>query len=246
MVVPGRAGSSWTSAGCSAAASAMSAARSPTGRPSSTSRVCSTKGSRTRSGMPEPILVRQLGQVRHRVVAHLGHRRVAGLAERHQPHRAGALLADAEGQHGPPVDQLQPLAGALVDRHRRPDVGPLLEQPTHADVGAAVLLVGDREEPQVAAGPEALPGQRRHRDRPGRDLVLHVDGAAAPQPAVVVEHRLERRVGPLLAVDRHHVGVADEGQRRCVRVGAGDPCHQVGARRAPGPPARPRCRARHR
>ena len=77
---------------------------------------------------------------------------------------------------------------------------------------AAVLLVGDRDEPQVAAGAEALPRELGHRDRSGRHLVLHVDRAATEEVAVVVDHRLERRVGPVAGVGRHHVGVADEGE----------------------------------
>jgi hypothetical protein len=101
---------------------------------------------------------------------------------------------------------------AFVDRHRRPDVGSLLEQPAHPDVRDPVLLVGDGHEPQVAARAEALAREVGHRDRPGRDLVLHVDRAPAVEVAVVVDHRLEGRVGPLLALDRHHVGVADERQ----------------------------------
>ena len=210
IVVPGSDGSSWPSAGCSAAASATSAPRSPTGRPSSTSRVWSTTGSWTGVGHPGPDPGEQRRQVGDRVVADPGHRGVAGLAERDQPDRAGALLADRE-RRAPPGRRrsAQPGTAALVDRHRRPDVGPLLQQPAHADVRAAVLLVGDRDEPQVAPRPEALPRQRRHRDRPRRDLVLHVDGAAAPA-ASRRRRRPPRRAGASTPGRRR-------GPRRCGR-----------------------------
>ncbi len=176
----------------------------------------------------------QLGEHGHRVAAQGRHRCVAGLAQRDQVDRERPLLADREGQRRTAVAEGEALAAALVDRHRRPDVGPVLEQPAHADVGGAVLLVGDRDEPQVAARPEPLPGQLRHRDGPGRDLVLHVDRAPAVEVAVVVDDRLERRVGPVAGVGRHDVGVTHERQRRRVRVGAGDPGHEVGPLRLPG------------
>ena len=170
----------------------------------------------------------QVGQDRHGVVAQLGHRGVARLADRDQPNRAGAFLADGEGQRLPAVGERQPGAGALVDREVGPDVGALLEQPAHADVGPAVLLVGHRDEPQVAARPEALASQPRHRDRAGGDLVLHVDRTAAVEEAVVVDDGAERVVEPVLPVDGDDVGVADEGERGCGRVGAGDPRDDVG------------------
>jgi hypothetical protein len=128
-----------------------------------------------------------------------------------------------------------------------PDVGALLEQPAHPDVGEPVLLVGDRQQPQVAPRAEPAPGELRHRDGAGRHLVLHVDGAAAPQPPVVVDDGLERRVRPVAGVARHDVGVPDERQRlrarlvgraslvgrvslvgRACRDHPRHPCHQVG------------------
>ena len=49
------------------------------------------------------------------------------------------------------------------------------------------------------------PSQLGHRDRAGRDLVLHVDRAPAPQPAALVDDRGERRMGPVARVGRDHV-----------------------------------------
>ena len=186
----------------------------------------------------------QLGEVRHRVVADLGHRGVAGLADRHHPHRAGALLADRERQRDPAVGQRQPLPGALVDRHRGPDVGPVPEQPAHADVGDPVLLVGDRDEPQVAARPEARPGRgvpwrppgRRPRSscrsRPGRRgsrrrrRPPRTAGASSPGPRPA-----PRRCG------RRTPATARPGRCR----GSSPRCWRGRAR---GPPARPRRRRR--
>jgi hypothetical protein len=117
---------------------------------------------------------------------------------------------------------------------RRPDVRPLLEQPAHPDVGEPVLLVGHRDEPQVATRPEAAARELGHRDGPGGHLVLHVDGAAAPEPSVVVDHAREGRMGPVARVARHHVGVPDQGQALRTSVRARDPRHDVGPVGLPG------------
>ena len=81
-----------------------------------------------------------------------------------------------------PSDERQPLAAALVDAVGGPDVGALLEQPAHADVGEAVLLVGDREEPQVAAraGSRSAPARpSRPRARPPRSSCRRRRGPTA-------------------------------------------------------------------
>ena len=65
----------------------------------------------------------------------------------------------------------------------RDQVGVVLGQPPGA-VGAAGLLVGDGEEDEVAAGPEARRGQMRHRHGHRRGEVQHVDRAATPDLAV--------------------------------------------------------------
>ena len=85
------------------------------------------------------------------------------------------------------------------------------DQPAHADLLDAVLLVALRDEQQVATRPEAGARQLGQRDRPVGDLVLHVDRAAAPQVAVVVDVRRERRVRPVARVGRHDVACARAG-----------------------------------
>ena len=185
-----------------------------------------------RVGEPAPHPAQQLGQQRHRVAALLGHRGVRRLADRGDPRRVGALVADRDAHHGATVGELQPQPVALVQRVVRPDVGAVLEQPAHADVGRAVLLVGDGEQPQVTTRAEARAGQPGHRDHPGRELVLHVHGAPAVEVAVV-DDRVEGRVGPVARVGRHHVEVPDEGQRGAA-AGARDARDQVGPVRVAG------------
>ena len=55
----------------------------------------------------------------------------------------------------------------------------------------------------------------RHRREAARHVALHVGRAAAVQLAVAFG-QLERAVGPVLVVDRHHVGVAREDEARHV------------------------------
>ena len=169
----------------------------------------------------------QLAQVRDRVVAQRRQAAVAGLAHRGDPGRVRALLADSDADQGAAVGELEPLAAALVDAHVGPDVGAGLEEPVHPDLGHAVLLVGDGEEPQVPPRPPARADQLLEGDRSRGHLALHVERAAAPQVAVVGEHALERRVGPVADVDRHDVGVADERQARRTRLRARDPGDEV-------------------
>ena len=197
----------------SRSASASAASRSDSSRPSSARSIAIASGARRRLGQSVAEAGQQRREQGYGVPAQRRHGRVAGLADRGDLHREGALLADGVADHLAAVGERQPLAAALVHAVGGSDVGALLEQPAHPDVREPVLLVGHGDEPQVAARPEAAARQLGHRHRPGRDLVLHVDGAAAPQPAVVVDHRLERRVRPVARVARHHVGVPDERQR---------------------------------
>ena len=170
----------------------------------------------------------QGGQAGNRVGAGGRCGRVPGLAQGGDQRRQGGLLADVDRHHDPAVGQLHAVAAALVDGEVGADVGPLLHQPHQTDgrVGAG-LLVALGHEQQVAAGLEALPRQRRHRHRPGHRLVLHVDRAAAPQVAVLIEVAVERRVLPVLGVGGDDVGVAEQGQRRPLAA-ARDPGDQVG------------------
>ena len=176
----------------------------------------------------------QLAEQRNRVVAHVRRGRVPRLADRDHPGGEGALLADAHRLHHPAVGQRQPLPTALVDREVGADVGAGLQQPPHPDVGRAVLLVGDREEPEVTPRAEARTSELGHRHGARRDLVLHVDRSAAPQPAGLVHDSGERRVGPVARVGRDHVEVSDERQRGCRRVRPGDAGHQVRPARVAG------------
>ena len=83
---------------------------------------------------------------------------------------------------------------------------------------AAVLLVRDGGEHQVARGRAARGRERSRHDRVRRREAEHVDRAAAPHPAV---HELpaERVAGPAVRLDGHDVGVPHqaEARRRGVR-----------------------------
>ena len=181
---------------------------------------------------PDP--PQDLGEQRHRVVALARRRCVTCLPQRDDPHRERPAVADGQRHDHTPVGQLQTHALALVECEVGPDVGSLLQQPAHAHVGGAVLLVGNSEEPQVTARPEPRPRETREGHSPGCDLVLHVDGAAAEEIAVVVDDRVERWVRPVPGITRHDVGVAHECQG-----GSGATAAQ------PGDEVRPQRVARH-
>ena len=84
------------------------------------------------------------------------------------------------------------------------------------------LLVGDGEVDERALRLEAGLGEVAERHRLRRREVEHVDGAAAPHEAVVVDVAGERVAGPPVRVDGHDVGVAHEEEARRVGVAALD------------------------
>jgi hypothetical protein len=99
-------------------------------------------------------------------------------------------------------------------------VGVLGRDPTRT-VGAARLLVGNGEVQQIALGPEAALHQRAKHDRHRRREVEHVDRSPAPHLAVD-QLAPERVVPPTGSIDRHHVGVTHQAQRRGGGIGARD------------------------
>ena len=125
----------------------------------------------------------QRGRFDERVVRDPGHRGMPGAAvDAHPERRAHLLGGRAEVERA--ARELDPLAAALVEAVVGADgVGVLLAEPGQAEV-VADLLVGGRDEDQVAARLEPLAGQRRDRDSAGRDLALHVERAATPDLAV--------------------------------------------------------------
>jgi hypothetical protein len=96
-------------------------------------------------------------------------------------------------------------------------------------VGAAGLLVGDAREDHVAREAHFFAREpRQQRDAHG-GVVLHVDGAAAPQ-AALGDRAGERRVAPLRRVGLDHVEVRGE-QERCGLARASQARDHVGAAR---------------
>ncbi|CAB4940281.1 unannotated protein [freshwater metagenome] len=165
----------------------------------------------------------------HRVLPECRHRRVAGLAVRIDPDGAGALLAHGHLDDQPTVAQGEREAATLVEGEVGGDVRPLVDQPVHADLGRAVLLVGDDEQEQVAAATPARASQGGERRGPCGHLVLHVDRAASPQVAVIVEDSGEGWVCPVARVGGDDVAVPDEGERRPA-TRSGDASEEVGPR----------------
>ncbi len=77
----------------------------------------------------------------------------------------------------------------------------------------ADLLVGRRREDQVACRLEALPRERRERNRTCGDLPLHVERAATPHLAIA-QLTAERVCAPFRRIREHDVGVRQEEQGR--------------------------------
>jgi len=152
---------------------------------------------------------------------------VPGLARRVEVETPDPLLGAG---HAEPTlaRELEHLAGALVEQHvAARGIGMLGAQPRRADL-APRLLVGDEQELQGAAGgTPAGTGERCAGDRLGRNLVLHVQGAATPEEPVDDLAR-PRVVAPVGRVGQHRVEVAEQAQHRAV-VAAAQRRHQIRA-----------------
>ena len=105
-------------------------------------------------------------------------------------------------------------AAELSERvpHALEQVGVLLAQEAGAEV-AAVLLVAEDREDDVAARLQLAARCAQERVHDHRDAALHVERAAAPQPAVD-ELAAERRARPLLAGGGDDVDVPVQEERR--------------------------------
>ena len=163
-----------------------------------------------------------------RVVGDRRHRRVPAASVHAEDERRAHLLGGrAEVQHL--AAELDAVAGAFVDRevgtHR---VGVRFDEPLQPEA-VADLLVGGRDEDQVARAPPALARERRERDRRRGDLTFHVERAAAPHLAV---HELaaERLTLPLARVGENDVRVREQRKRRAVAAAAdaGDEIRALG------------------
>jgi len=152
---------------------------------------------------------------------------VPGLAGGVEVEAEDPLLGAGDPEPSPTVE-LEHLPGALVDQHvAASGIGMLGAQPGGADL-AAGLLVGDEQQLQrPAGGPPAAAGARHGGDRLGRDLVLHVQRAAAPQVAVD-DLTGPRVVGPVGRIGEDRVDVAEQAEHRTVVV-AGQRRDQVRA-----------------
>jgi hypothetical protein len=127
--------------------------------------------------------------------------------------RGHLLRARAEVVGGAAEDDA--LAAPFVDRVvGADDLRVLLAQPLEPE-RRADLLVGRGDQDEITSGPEPLARERREGDRARRDLVLHVEGTAAPH--LVADQLARPRVAlPLRRVRDHRVRVAEEGEGRPV------------------------------
>ncbi len=121
----------------------------------------------------------------------------------------------------------------------------LLAKPLGADQRTR-LLVGRADEQQLAGGPPALPRQRDAGGRLGRDLVLHVLGAA-PAHLAVDDVAGPGREAPFRGVGGHGVGVAEQAEggaragsprRRATRFGRSGSCAASSSHSKPAAPRR--------
>ena len=138
---------------------------------------------------------RQLGDggadARDRVVF-ARHRAVTGAAGGAQLHPHRALLGDLDGIDDAPVHAHREAARFAERELGAHELGMVVDEPARAVV-AARLLVGDAGEDDVALERQALALEARDDERGHHRHVLHVDGAAAPQVAVV-DLAAERRM----------------------------------------------------
>ena len=149
-----------------------------------------------------------------RVVGNPRHRRVSSSAVHAQPEGRAHLLrrrAEVEGAAG----QLDPLAPAFVERVVGSNsLGMRLAQPRQAKA-LAHLLVGRRDEDQVAGRLEPFPRKRGDGDGIGRNLALHVERAATPD--LTVANLSRPRVDlPLSGIRDDRVRVRKQEQARPV------------------------------
>jgi hypothetical protein len=87
------------------------------------------------------------------------------------------------------------------------------------------LLVGRRDEDEVAATAPSLPRERGQRNRARRHLPLHVERPSAPDEPVA-ELAAERVDAPLARIRRNDVRVREQ-RERLAAAGAADPRDEV-------------------
>ncbi len=154
--------------------------------------------------------------------------RCAAAGDETDPHER--LLADLQ-QVGAPIADRDRVAADLADRLRRArePLGLVLDDERRA-LDAAVLLVGEERQDEVALGllPRAQDLGDRRQDHGVH--VLHVDRAAAPQHPVA-DLACEGIDAPVLGDRGDDVEVPVQDECGLVAVAPGHPGHHVGATR---------------
>ena len=195
------------------------AAGSPSPSSSRAARSCRGASVTSRPGRRSAMRPQERRHLQQRVVADAGHRRVAGRAARRDREAEDALLGDADAVDGVAVER-DDGPGALVDDVVAADlVGVRLAEPDRA-LAAARLLVGRRDDDQLAARRPPALARERHGGRDlRRRLRLHVLRAAAPELAVgdLARPRVALPVGGL---GEHGVDVREQDEPRPVGLAA--------------------------
>ena len=126
---------------------------------------------------------------------------------------ADPLLADAAGVI-PVLPDAQVVASGFGQHDRGLYLfGVIVQQPAGAVVPLAGLLVRGRGEHHRAPERHPLPFEQQHHHQLDGHHVLHVEGSAPPD-AAVVEIAAERVARPLVRLGGDHVGVAEQKQGR--------------------------------
>ena len=220
-VIPSSGSISSPASGATARAAASASPAAGTS-PSNAARKPATSGISCGSAANSPSRCDERRGLDERVVGDRRHRRVAAPAAHAQDERRAHLLGGrAEVEHLPA--ELDPVAGALVEREVCANrVGVRVDEPLQPEA-VADLLVGGRDEDQVARASPALARQRRERDGRRCDLALSCRARRAPTPR---RRRARRRTAHAATRARR------PARRRCARAARGD-----------GPSPRPRIRA---
>jgi hypothetical protein len=138
----------------------------------------------------------------------------------------GEFLCRLDGEDQRLAAGIQPAAAAFVKSEFGVDQCTLMAgQPARAvECGRCLLAAGQRHL-DASARLEAFFLQPDHRVDPGRDLGLHVGGAAAVEIAILLDQG-ERIARPVLALGFHHVEMAQQQHGLGLGIAAVQDRHQ--------------------
>ena len=138
----------------------------------------------------------------------------------------GKFLRRLDGHHQGLAVGVQPPAAAFVQREFRIDQVALMGgKPARAIEGGGGFLAAGQRHLDGAAVLEAFLLQPHHGVHPGRDLGLHVGGAAAVEIAILLDEG-EGIAGPVGALGFHHIDMAQQQNGLGLGIAARQHRHQ--------------------